>query len=115
MVLSGLRSDREQGTTIHLHERSGRRYFRSRLHVLPRLFPPGFYQVSVESYGHNFFQFRVVALVPGQQAYAKILSLRSWVESGRNFRRDTFYVLIIPPTFAQAEISHYPFLATAEP
>jgi len=60
-------------------------------------------------------QFRVVALVPGQQAYAKILSLRSWVESGRNFRRDTFYVLIIPPTFAQAEISHYPFLATAEP
>jgi hypothetical protein len=77
--------------------------------------PAGLYQVSVESYGHNFFQFRVVALVPGQQAYAKILSLRSWVESGRNFRRDTFYVLIIPPTFAQAEISHYPFLATAEP
>ena len=40
------------------------------------------YQVSVESFGHNFFQFRVVALVPGQQAYTKILSLRSWVESG---------------------------------
>jgi hypothetical protein len=75
----------------------------------------GLYHVSVESYGRDLFQFRDVALVPGQQAYVKILSLRSWVESGRNFRRDTFYVLIIPPTFAQAEISHYPFLATAEP
>jgi hypothetical protein len=77
--------------------------------------PAGPYQVSVESYGHDLFQFRAVALVPGQQAYVKILSLRSWVESGRNFSRDTFYVLIIPPTFAQPEISHYPFLATAEP
>lgn len=77
--------------------------------------PAGLYQVSVESYGRDLFQFRAVALVPGQQAYAKILSLRSWVESGRNFSRDTFYVLIIPPTFAQAEISHYPFLATAGP
>jgi len=27
----------------------------------------------------------------------------------------TFYVLIVPPTNAQAEISHYPFLAAAEP
>jgi hypothetical protein len=66
----------------------------------------GVYHVPVES-------FRDVALVPGQQAYVKILW--SWVELGRNFSRDTFYDLIIPPTFAQAEISHYPFLATAEP
>lgn len=73
----------------------------------------GLYHVSVESYGRDLFQFRDVALVPGQQAYVKILSLRSWVESGRNFSRDTFYVLIVPPTFAQAEISHYPFLPTA--
>jgi hypothetical protein len=77
--------------------------------------PAGLYQVSVESYGHDLFQFRAVALVPGQQAYVKILSLRSWVESGRNFSRDTFYVLIVPPASAQAEISHYPILATAEP
>jgi hypothetical protein len=58
----------------------------------------GFYHVLVESYGRDLFQFRDVALVPGQQAYVKILSLRSWVESGRNFSRDTFDVLIIPPT-----------------
>jgi hypothetical protein len=75
----------------------------------------GLYHVSVESYGRDLFQFRDVALVPGQQAYVKILSLRSWVESGRDFSRDTFYVLIVPPLFAQAEISHYPFLAAAEP
>ena len=73
------------------------------------------YHVSVESYGRDLFQFGDVALVPGQQAYVKILSLRSWVESGRNLSRDTFYVLIIPPTFAQREIAHYPFLTTAEP
>ncbi len=77
--------------------------------------PAGLYQVSVESYGHDLFQFRDMALVPRQQAYVKILSLRSWVETGRDFSRDTFYVLIIPPTLAQAEISHYPFLAVAEP
>jgi hypothetical protein len=63
----------------------------------------------------SFNQFRDVALVRGQPAYVKILSLRSWVESGRNFSRDTFYVLIVPPTVAQAEISHYPFLAAAAP
>jgi hypothetical protein len=57
-----------------------------------------------ESYGRDLSQFRDVALVPGQQAYVKILSLRSWVESGRNFSRDTFYVLIVPPTVAQGEI-----------
>jgi hypothetical protein len=37
----------------------------------------GLYHVSVESYGRDLSQFRDVALVPGQQAYVKILSLRS--------------------------------------
>jgi len=77
--------------------------------------PAGLYHISVESYGRDLYQFRDIALVPRQQAYVKILSLRSWVESGWNFSRDTFYVLIIPPTLAQAEISNYPFLAAAEP
>jgi hypothetical protein len=79
------------------------------------MFSPGCTMVSVESYGRDLFQFRDIVLVPGQQAYVKILSLRSWVESGRNFSRDTFYILIIPPTFAQQEIAHYLFLAAAEP
>ena len=37
----------------------------------------GLYHVSVASYGRDLFQFGDVALVPGQQAYVKILSLRS--------------------------------------
>ena len=35
----------------------------------------GLYHVSVESYGRDLFQFRDVALVPGQQAYVKIFYL----------------------------------------
>jgi hypothetical protein len=69
----------------------------------------------VESYGRDLFQFRDIALVSEQQAYVKILSLRCWWKSGSNFSRDKLYVLIILPTFAQAELSCYPFLATAEP
>jgi hypothetical protein len=97
-----------------LHERSDRRYFEQG-YVFYRDVLAELYHVSIESYGRDFFQFRDVALVPGQQACVKILSLRSWVEWGRNFSRDTFYVPIVPPTVAQAEISHYPFLAAAEP
>jgi len=72
--------------------------------------PAGSYHITVESYGRDLYQFQDVVLASGQQEYVKILSLRSWVESQRNFSRDTFYVAIIPPQFAQVEISHYPFL-----
>jgi hypothetical protein len=72
--------------------------------------PAGSYHITVESYGRDLYQFQDVVLASGQQEYVKILSLRSWVESQRNFSRDTFYVAIIPPQFAQVEISQYPFL-----
>jgi hypothetical protein len=72
--------------------------------------PAGRYQISVESHGRDLYQFQDVALAAGQQEYVKTLSLRSWVESGRNFSRDTFYVAVIAPEFAQAELSHYPCL-----
>jgi hypothetical protein len=51
-----------------------------------------------------------LALAPGEQAYVKILSLRSWVPGQLLFGRDTFYVALIAPAFAQAEISRYPLL-----
>lgn len=70
----------------------------------------GRYQITVESHGRDLYQFQDVALAAGQQEYVKTLSLRSWVESGRNFSRDTFYVAVIAPEFAQAELSHYPCL-----
>ena len=79
-------------------------------YVFYRDVPAGSYHITVESYGRDLYQFQDVALAPGQQEYVKILSLRSWVASQRNFGRDTFYVAIIPPEFAQVEVSHYPFL-----
>ena len=72
--------------------------------------PAGSYHVTVESYGRDLFQFQDIALVPGQQEYVKILSLRSWVDAQWNFGRDTFYVAIVPPEHAQLEIADYPFL-----
>jgi Protein of unknown function (DUF2846) len=68
--------------------------------------PPGRYHIAPVSFGRDVNQDTDVLLVPGQQLYIKILSLRSWVEGpGRNFRRDTFYAWLIPPEVAQAEIA----------
>jgi hypothetical protein len=72
--------------------------------------PAGYYHVTVDTYGRDLYQFQDVALAPGQQEYLKILSLRSWAQSQRNFGRDTFYVALIPPEFARAELPRYSFL-----
>ena len=66
--------------------------------------PPGIYHVTVDSYGIDFNQSTNVAVVPGQQVYIKIESLRSWVECGRRCQRDTFYAWLIPTWVARAEI-----------
>lgn len=66
--------------------------------------PPGIYHVTVDSYGVDFNQSTNVAVVPGQQVYIKIESLRSWVECGRRCQRDTFYAWLIPTPVALAEI-----------
>jgi hypothetical protein len=68
---------------------------------------PGVYHVTVESYGRDFNQSTNVALVPGQVAYIKIESLRSWATTyGFGFAagRDTFYARLIFPGQARAEI-----------
>ncbi|MGH7113009.1 MAG: hypothetical protein ACREE9_00755 [Stellaceae bacterium] len=66
--------------------------------------PPGVYHVTVDSYGVDFNQSANIALVPGQQAYIKIESLRSWVECDRRCQRDTFYARLIPTEIARAQI-----------
>jgi hypothetical protein len=69
--------------------------------------PPGVYHVTVESYGRDFNQSANVALVPGQLAYIKIESLRSWATTygyGFTAGRDTFYARLIFPDQARAEI-----------
>src|SRR5487761_1324204 len=68
--------------------------------------PPGIYHVAVASYGRDFDQSTNIALVPGQQVYVKIESLRSWSSYGlrSEIGRDTFYARQIPTELAQVEI-----------
>jgi hypothetical protein len=69
--------------------------------------PPGQYLVTVASWGVDVNQSAVVALVPAQEAFIRIESLRSWSELGvrNNAARDTFYARLIPPQIARAEMS----------
>jgi Protein of unknown function (DUF2846) len=69
---------------------------------------PGTYHIAPESWARDFNQDTNVALVPGQQAYVKILDLTSWATSvsvSRIIQRDSFYAWLIPPQLAQAEIA----------
>jgi hypothetical protein len=67
---------------------------------------PGHYHVSPESYGVDSNQSRDIDLAAGQTAYAKILDDPTWISSGElnAFQRDTFYVWLMPPQVAQAEM-----------
>jgi Protein of unknown function (DUF2846) len=70
--------------------------------------PPGTYHIAPASWAHDLNQDTSVALLPGQQAYVKILSLTSWATSvsvSRDIQRDAFYAWLIPPQVAQAEIA----------
>jgi hypothetical protein len=70
--------------------------------------PPGTYHIAPVSFARDFNQDATVALVPGQQAFIKILSLTSWATSvsvSRDFQRDAFYAWVIPPQAAKAEIA----------
>ena len=77
--------------------------------------PPGQYQVTVESYGVDFNQVANFAVAPGQQAYVKIVSLPSWVESGSRtvFQRPTFYAWLIRPEVAARDVSQLSFYGGA--
>ena len=77
--------------------------------VFSRDVPPGRYHIAPQSYGQDFNQDKDVDLVSGQQVYCKIASLRGWQmgvggdESG--FDRDTFYIWLMAPELARAEIA----------
>jgi len=68
---------------------------------------PGRYHISPESIGVDVNQSRDVDLAAGQQAYVKILDDPTWLSGGdkTEFRRDTFYVWLMPPQLAQAEMN----------
>jgi hypothetical protein len=71
---------------------------------------PGRYHITVESVGVDVNQDRYVDLAPGQQAYVKVLA-GEWVSGGgefSSFHRDTFYISLVPPQVAQAELATRP-------
>jgi hypothetical protein len=73
--------------------------------------PPGQYHITVASWGVDVNQSADVAVAPGQEAFVRIESLRSWSELGQRngATRDTFYARLIPPQIARADIARSTF------
>lgn len=73
--------------------------------------PSGHYHITVESFGRDANQSRDADLAVGEEAFVKILSLSSWESSGdlSGYRRDTFYVSLVPPGEARAALAAHPF------
>lgn len=72
---------------------------------------PGRYHITVESVGRDVNQARDVELGPGQEAFVKILASDTWESTGgdiSSFRRDTFYVSLVPPQLGRAELANHP-------
>jgi hypothetical protein len=80
--------------------------------------PAGPYHITVDSYGKDFNQDKNVQLAAGQELYVKIVSLRAWIvggggggegSGGSDYARDTFYVWLIPPEIARADVARSAF------
>jgi hypothetical protein len=81
--------------------------------------PAGPYHITVDSYGKDFNQEKNVNLSAGQELYVKIVSLRNWIAGGGgggdsggggdDFARETFYVWLIPPETARADVGRKAF------
>jgi len=79
----------------------------------------GQYHISVDSYLGSPQQDQNVTLAPGQEAYVKVISQRSWIQgggsggsgegAGGDYTKDTFYVWLIPPEVARADVAHSAF------
>jgi hypothetical protein len=81
----------------------------------------GQYHISVDSYLDSPQQDQNVTLAPGQEVYVKVISQRSWIQGGAGggggdggggggeYTKDTFYVWLIPPEVARADVAHSAF------
>jgi hypothetical protein len=67
--------------------------------------PPGSYEISVDSMGDYWNQFKRVDLRPGDAIYVRIDSDRYW-KMGLDYYYDTFIVSLIGPVQARAEMSN---------
>jgi hypothetical protein len=73
---------------------------------------PNHYYITVDSAGRDFNQVADAKLAAGQEAYAKIVSLRSWLDDDYCITWsgcDTFYVWLIPADAARPAIADNPF------
>jgi hypothetical protein len=72
---------------------------------------PARYSVTVDSAGRDVNQFAQVDLAGGQEAYAKVLSLRSWLADDCMAWGgcDTFYTRLMPAEAARGAIARSPF------
>jgi hypothetical protein len=83
--------------------------------------PAGQYHITVDTYLNDPRQDQNVSLVPGQELYVKIVSLRDWIAGGAggggdsggggggSYSKDTFYVWLIPPEVARADVARSAF------
>jgi hypothetical protein len=84
--------------------------------------PAGQYHIAIDSYGHDFNQDANVALVPGQELFIKVVSLRNWISGGggggggpnggggdSGYSRDTFYAWVTAPEVARADVANSAF------
>jgi hypothetical protein len=69
--------------------------------------PPGRYHVTVASGGRDTNQDKEIDLPPGQEAFVKVLGSNAWESGGDTdvYSRDTFYVSLVPPQVARAELA----------
>ena len=70
---------------------------------------PGRYHIAPASFVPNSNQDANIELAAGQQAYLKIVSSTAWGSdntAAKNIERDAFWVWVIPPVVAQAEIAN---------
>ena len=69
--------------------------------------PAGHYHIAAPSDGMDVNQAKDVDLAAGEVAYVKILAAGSWESGGDmlSYHRDTFYVSLVPPQVAQAELA----------
>jgi len=72
---------------------------------------PDHYNVTVDTAGRDVNQFPEVDLTAGQQVYAKVVSLRSWLDDDCMTWGgcDTFYVWLMPAGVARPAIARSPF------
>ena len=73
---------------------------------------PAHYSIRVDSAGRDFNQVADAELAAGQEAYAKVVSLRSWLDDDNCILWsgcDTFYVWLIRPEDARPAIGKSPF------